>query len=212
MLLYADKSDTEQARSNEGDLTEQIFDWFKTHLDQKVVTLTTDLTSQTNTQSKHLERQSEGRQLEFEGNKDQFLFTTKLQEHIDTSSGLLKQADIRGALEKLEPARNRFTTARRRSSLLIKAKWGGSQLKNMRPRISQAILKMRSELKKPRPQLYKRSQSYGKRRLSTQNIKVILALVLLAVATINFFEVMYAYISIVTQAVSFGRAHMKPFL
>ena len=73
-------SDTEQARSNEGDITEQIFDRFKTYLDQKVATLTTDLTSQTNHQSKHLERQSEGRQLKFEGNKDQFLFNAELQE------------------------------------------------------------------------------------------------------------------------------------
>ena len=48
-------SDTEQARSNEGDITEQIFDRFKTYLDQKVATLTTDLTSQTNHQSKHLD-------------------------------------------------------------------------------------------------------------------------------------------------------------
>ena len=73
-------------------------------MDQKVATLTTDLTSQTNHQSKHLERQSEGRQLKFKGNKDQFLFNAELQEHIEISSGLLKQADISGALEKLETA------------------------------------------------------------------------------------------------------------
>ena len=95
---------TKQARSNEGDLTKQIFDRFKTCLDQKVAIapLNTDLTSQTDNQSKHLERQSEGRQLKFEGNKGQLIFKAELQEHIEVSSGLLKQADISGALEKLE--------------------------------------------------------------------------------------------------------------
>ena len=117
-------SDTEQARSNEGDITEQIFDRFKTYLDQKVAALTTDLTSQTNHQSKHLERQSEGRQLKFEGNKDQFLFNAELQEHIEISSGLLKQADISGALEKLETAQRSIHNRQKKIKLADKSEAG----------------------------------------------------------------------------------------
>ena len=117
-------SDTKQARSNEGDITEQIFDRFKTYLDQKVATLTTDLTSQTNHQSKHLERQSEGRQLKFEGNKDQFLFNAELQEHIEISSGLLKQADISGALEKLETAQRSIHNRQKKIKLADKSEAG----------------------------------------------------------------------------------------
>ena len=117
-------SDTEQARSNEGDITEQIFDRFKTYLDQKVATLTTDLTSQTNHQSKHLERQSKGRQLKFEGNKDQFLFNAELQEHIEISSGLLKQADISGALEKLDTAQRSIHNRQKKIKLADKSEAG----------------------------------------------------------------------------------------
>ena len=117
-------SDTEQARSNEGDITEQIFDRFKTYLDQKVETLTNDLTSQTNHQSKHLERQSEGRQLKFEGNKDQFLFNAELQEHIEISSGLLKQADISGALEKLTTAQRSIHNRQKKIKLADKSEAG----------------------------------------------------------------------------------------
>ena len=120
-------SDTEQARSNEGDITEQIFDRFKTYLDQKVATLTTpppDLTSQTNHQSQHLERQSEGRQLKFEGNKDQFLFNAELQEHIEIISGPLKQADISGALEKLETAQRSIHNRQKKIKLADKSEAG----------------------------------------------------------------------------------------
>ena len=99
--------------------------------------LTTDLTSQTNHQSKHLERQSEGRQLKFEGNKDQFLFNAELQEHIEISSGLLKQADISGALEKLETAQRPIHNCQKAINLADKSEAGGSLLKNTRPRISQ---------------------------------------------------------------------------
>ena len=59
---------------------------------------------------------------------------------------------------------------------------------------------MRNALKKPKPQLFERRRSYGKRKLSIKNIRVILALVGLAVAIINFFEVMYAYIAIATHS------------
>ena len=117
-------SDTEQARSNEGDITEQIFDRFKTYLDQKVATLTTDLTSQTNHQSQHLERQSEGRQLKFEGNKDQFLFNAELQEHIEIISGPLKQADISGALEKLETPQRSIHNRQKKIKLADKSEAG----------------------------------------------------------------------------------------
>ena len=94
-------------------------------MDQKVATLTTDPTSQTNHQSKHLERQSElGGQLKFESNKDQFLFNAELQEHIEISSGLLKQADIRGALEKLETAQRSIHNRQKKIKLADKSEAG----------------------------------------------------------------------------------------
>ena len=196
-------SDTEQARSNEGDITEQIFDRFKTYLDQKVATLTTDLTSQSNHQSKHLERQSEGRQLKFEGNKDQFLFNAELQEHIEISSGLLKQADISGALEKLETAQRSIHNRQKKIKLADKGEAGWLAVKEYESE-DLATLKMRNALKKPKPQPYVRSQSNAKRIFSNRNTKAILTLVWLAVAIINFFEVIYAYIAIDAQCLSSG--------
>ena len=129
-----------------------IFDRYKIYLDQKVATLTTDLTSQTNHQSKHLERQSQGRQLKFKATKTSSFSTPSYKNTSKSVQGLLKQADISGALEKLETAQRSTHNHQKKIKLADNSEAGGSLLHNTRPRISQVTLKMRNALKKPKPQ------------------------------------------------------------
>ena len=59
--------------------TVDVFERFKSYLDQKVETLTSGFVSQATNGTQKLERAAEAGKLKFQGNKDQFLFNSELQ-------------------------------------------------------------------------------------------------------------------------------------
>ena len=58
--------------------TVDVFELFKSYLDQKVETLTSGLVSQATNGNLKLERAATARKLKFQGDKDQFLFNSDL--------------------------------------------------------------------------------------------------------------------------------------
>ena len=106
-------------------LTEQIFEKFKSYLDQKVGNLTHSFTAQADHRSKQFERQSEGQQLKFRGNKDQYLFNADLEDALVQSTDLLKNDDVAGALSTLETTQKPLGKDKRKSNSQIKARLAG---------------------------------------------------------------------------------------
>ncbi|CAB4031942.1 integrase recombinase xerD homolog, partial [Paramuricea clavata] len=105
-------------------LTEQVFERFKSYLDQKVSNLTTNLTAKADSRSKRVERQTTGQQLELVGNKDQFLFNVELQNSIEESTELLQHQDVEGALVTLETAQKSLHLRQKKIKLADKSDAG----------------------------------------------------------------------------------------
>ena len=80
--------------------TVQVFERFKTYLDQKIESLSTGLVSQTTSGTQKLERIAEAEKLKFAGNKDQFIFNSELQGTLDETVNLLTAQDVERATEK----------------------------------------------------------------------------------------------------------------
>ena len=95
-------SEQEQEQNTTNVITDQIFNNFKSYLDNKVPVLTAEITSQTTNQTKQIEHNSEGNQLKFPGNKDQFLFNGELQSMLEDTINILKQPNICSAIDKIE--------------------------------------------------------------------------------------------------------------
>ena len=68
---------------------EQVFERFKQYLDQKVESLSINLSSEASGRSKQIERQAEGQSLKFAGNKDQFLFNVEIQDSLEETAAIL---------------------------------------------------------------------------------------------------------------------------
>ena len=105
-------------------LTEQIFEKFKSYLDQKVGNLTHSFTAQADHRSKQFERQSEGQQLKFPGNKDQYLFNADLEDALVQSTDLLKNDDVAGALSTLETTQKSLRQRQKKIKLADKSEAG----------------------------------------------------------------------------------------
>ncbi|CAB3981410.1 Hypothetical predicted protein [Paramuricea clavata] len=110
--------------SGQLNLTEQVFEQFKSYLDQKVSNLTTNLTAKADSRSKRVERQTTGQQLKLAGNKDQFLFNAELQNSIKESTELLQHQDVEGALVKLETAQQSLHLRQKKIKLADKSDAG----------------------------------------------------------------------------------------
>jgi hypothetical protein len=110
--------------SGQLNLTEQVFERFKSYLDQKVYNLTTNLTAKADSRSKRVERQTTGQQLKLAGNKDQFLFNAELQNSIEESTELLQHQDVEVALVKLETARKSLHLRQKKIKLAGKSDAG----------------------------------------------------------------------------------------
>ena len=110
--------------SGQLNLTEQVFERFKSYLDQKVSNLTTNLTAKADSRSKRVERQTTGQQLKLAGNKDQFIFNAELQNSIEESTELLQHQDFEGALVKLETAQKSLHLRQKKIKLADKSDAG----------------------------------------------------------------------------------------
>jgi hypothetical protein len=110
--------------SGQLNLTEQVFERFKSYLDQKVSNLTTNLTAKAESRSKRVERQTTGQQLKLAGNKDQFLFNAELQNSIEESTELLQHQDVEGALVKLATAQKSLHLRQKKIKLADKSDAG----------------------------------------------------------------------------------------
>ena len=110
--------------SGQQNLTEQVFERFKSYLDQKVPNLTTNLTTKADSRSKRVERQTTGQYLQLVGNRDQFLFNAELQTSIEESTELLQHQDVQGALVKLETAQKSLHIRQKKIKLADKSDAG----------------------------------------------------------------------------------------
>ena len=82
--------------------TEEVFERFKSYLDQKVESLASGFVSQTSSGTQKLERAAEAGRLKFQGNKDQLLFNSELQGTLDDTASFLAARDVEKAGEKVE--------------------------------------------------------------------------------------------------------------
>jgi hypothetical protein len=112
------------ARREESELTEQVFARFKHYLDQKVESLSTNISAEASGRSKQIERQAEGQSLKFAGNKDQFLFNAEIQDSLEATAALLNRNDIPTALEKLESALGSVRNRQKKIKLADKSEAG----------------------------------------------------------------------------------------
>ena len=85
--------------------TVDVFERFKSYLDQKVETLTSGLVSQATNGNLKLERAAAAGKLKFQGNKDQSLFNSDLQGTLDETANFLAARDVEKAGEKVEELR-----------------------------------------------------------------------------------------------------------
>ncbi|XP_068691079.1 uncharacterized protein [Montipora foliosa] len=82
--------------------TEEVFERFKSYIDQKVESLASGLVSQATSGTQKLEGAPEAGKLKFQGNKDQFLFNSELQGTLDDTADFLASRDVEKAGEKVE--------------------------------------------------------------------------------------------------------------
>ena len=102
-------------------VTAAVFDQFQVYFDHKLESLSTGLKATSQSQSQKLQRQAEGGNLKFPGNRDQFLFNNDVQDLLTDTADLLARDD--------KPQRYRLSTkrtslsgsARRKSSWPTKA-------------------------------------------------------------------------------------------
>ena len=78
-----------------------VFECFKNYLDKKVESLSSGLVSRTATETQKLSRLAKAEKLKFTGNKDQFIFNSKLCGTLDEVSDLLATRKTEKAEEKL---------------------------------------------------------------------------------------------------------------
>jgi len=75
-----------------------VFERFKSYLDQKVETLTSGLVSQATNGNLKLKRAAAAGKLKFHDNRDQFLFDSDLQGTLDKTANFLAARDSRKSL------------------------------------------------------------------------------------------------------------------
>ena len=74
-------------------VTAAVFDQFKVYFDQKLESLSTGLKATSQSQSQKLQRQAEGGNSKFPGNRDQFLFNNDVQDLLTDTADLLARDD-----------------------------------------------------------------------------------------------------------------------
>ncbi|XP_068706348.1 uncharacterized protein [Montipora foliosa] len=104
--------------------TEEVFERFKSYLDQKVEILASGLVSQATSGTQKLERAAEAGKLKFQGNKDQFLFNSQLQETLDDTADFLAARDVEKAGEKVEELKKSLRHRQRIIKLADKSEAG----------------------------------------------------------------------------------------
>jgi hypothetical protein len=97
--------------SEQGNLTDQVFERVKVYLDQKVSNLTSTLTAKA---GRDLRLLTTGQQLKLAGDKDQFLFNAELETSIEDSSD---KQDVLGALQTLQTAQKALHLGRKKIKL-----------------------------------------------------------------------------------------------
>ena len=115
---------TSNEATGPSDLTEQVFAKFKVYLDQKVESLSTTLSSDASGRTKALERQSEGQNLKFPWNKDQYLFNASLEDSLEGITHTLQCGNIDGALVQIESTQTLLKQRQKKVKLADKSEAG----------------------------------------------------------------------------------------
>ena len=181
-------SSPETTKSQNTSETVDVFERFKSYLDQKVESLTSGLVSQASSGTQKLERAAEAGKLKFQGNKDQFLFNSELQGTLDETANFLAARDVEKAGEKVEELRKNLRHRQKITSLLTRAKPVGWRSKNTKLKSSRATQRTRRGSRKRKKERSRRRNKMASKELrKARTLLVLLALALVMIGC--FFEV-----------------------
>ena len=170
-------------------LTEQIFEKFKSYLDQKVGNLTHNFTAQADHHSKQFERQSEGQQLKFPGNKDQYLFNADLEDAFVQSTDLLKNDDVAGALSALETTQKSLRQRQKKIKLVDKSEAGWLAVKEYEADGLASDSEDEKRIRKAQATALRKKNQSRQQRSSSQPNKALKVIASMLLVIISFFEV-----------------------
>ena len=165
-----------------------VFERFKSYLDQKVESLTSGLVCQASSGTQKLDRAAEAGKLKFQGNKDQFLFNSELQGTLDETANFLAARDVEKAGEKMEELRKNLCHRQKIIKLAERAKPVGWRSKNTKLKSSRATQRTRRGSRKRKKERSRRRNKMASKELrKARTLLVLLALALVMIGC--FFEV-----------------------
>ena len=183
-------SSPETTKSQNTSETVDVFERFKSYLDQKVESLASGLVSQASSGTQKLERAAEAGKLKFQGNKDQFLFNSELQATLDETANFLAARDVEKAGEKVEELRKNLRHRQKIIKLADKSEAGWLAVKEYHTEdwSSRATQRTRRGSRKRKKERSRRINKMGSKELrKARTLLVLLALALVMIGC--FFEV-----------------------
>ena len=179
-------SSPETTKSQNTSETVDVFERFKSYLDQKVESLASGLVSQASSGTQKLERAAEAGKLKFQGNRDQFLFNSELQATLDETANFLAARDV----EKVEELRKNLRHRQKIIKLADKSEAGWLAVKEYHTEdwSSRATQRTRRGSRKRKKERSRRRNKMGSKELrKARTLLVLLALALVMIGC--FFEV-----------------------
>ena len=123
-MKNAEQNSVQNSSPDTASITSEVFGQFKTYLDQKIESLAAGLNVASESQTRKLERQTEGRSLKFPGNRDQFLFNNDVQDLLYSTAGSLRNEDTASALKSIEQADTLLRQRQKKIKLADKSEAG----------------------------------------------------------------------------------------
>ena len=157
-------SSPETTKSQNTSETVDVFERFKSYLDQKVESLTSGLVSQASSGTQKLERAAEAGKLKFQGNKDQFLFNSELQGTLDETANFLAARDVEKAGEKVEELRKNLRHRQKIIKLADKSEAGWLAVKEYQTEELASDSEDEKRIKKAQERALKKKKQNGLKR------------------------------------------------
>ena len=157
-------SSPETTKSQNTSETVDVFERFKSYLDQKVESLTSGLVSQASSGTQKLERATEAGKLNFQGNKDQFLFNSELRGTLDETANFLAARDVEKAGEKVEELRKNLRHRQKIIKLADKSEAGWLAVKEYQTEELASDSEDEKRIKKAQERALKKKKQNGLKR------------------------------------------------
>ncbi|CAB4015713.1 Hypothetical predicted protein, partial [Paramuricea clavata] len=109
------KSSSQNPSNDTESTTAAIFEQFKVYFDQKLENLSSGFKATSESQAQKLQRQAEGANLKFPGNRNQFLFDNQVQDLLNETRSVLQKGDTDSVLKSIDNATKLITQRQRRS-------------------------------------------------------------------------------------------------